>query len=239
MKKMGLLGAFLVGGAWAQEAQSEAVQTGMSFAQAWAYGGWVMWVLAAISVFALALVFWFFVTLREGGLVPHALFTDVVAAVRGGNLVEARRLCDRSSCGYSQVVSTALDVLQDMPTADSATIREAVESEGARQAESLHGQTELLLDVATIAPMVGLLGTVLGMLTAFSSIAGDVASAKPVVLAAGVSQAIVTTVFGLIVAIPSMAFYALFRRRAAKRLSQLEAAASETIVALSSRGIGA
>ena len=86
--------------------------------------------------------------------------------------------------------------------------------------------------MATIAPLLGLLGTVLGMLTAFGSVASDIASAKPVVLAAGVSQAIVTTVFGLVVAIPCMAFYAWFRRRASRQIANLESASAEIMTAI-------
>ena len=83
---------------------------------------------------------------------------------------------------------------------------------------------------AAIAPLVGLLGTVLGMFKAFGGIASDVAAgAKPVVLAQGVSQAIVTTILGLAVAIPSLVAYAVLRRRAAKRISELEAAAEEVL----------
>ena len=105
-----------------------------------------------------------------------------------------------------------------------------------RQSDAIQGQTQILLDISTIAPLLGLLGTVLGMLKAFSSVASDVASAKPVVLAAGVSQAIITTVFGLIVAIPCIAFYAWFRRRAGRQISNLEAASSEVVTALIGMG---
>ena len=86
-------------------------------------------------------------------------------------------------------------------------------------------QVDWLADIAAIAPLVGLLGTVLGMFQAFGGIASDVAAgAKPVVLAQGVSQAIVTTIFGLVVAIPTLMFHAIFRRRAQKRIGEIEAA---------------
>ena len=77
--------------------------------------------------------------------------------------------------------------------------------------------------IGAIAPLVGLLGTVLGMFQAFGGIASDVsAGAKPMVLAQGVSQAIVTTIFGLVVAIPSLLAYAFFRRRAQRRIAEVE-----------------
>ena len=101
-------------------------------------------------------------------------------------------------------------------------------AEGGRIAARALSAVDWLADIAAIAPLVGLLGTVLGMFQAFGGIASDVsAGAKPVVLAAGVSKAIVTTIFGLAVAIPSLVAYAFFRRRAAKRIAELEEAADE------------
>ena len=205
---------------------------GMPLRVAWGHGGWVMWVLAALSVFALAMVFYFMWALRSGVVIPHALVSDVVTHLRAGALSEARRLADRAPCPFSSVVLAALNCLRNIPNCDVTLLRSTTEAEGARQADAIQGQTELLLDVSTIAPLLGLLGTVLGMFKAFGSIADGIESAKPVVLAAGVSQAIITTIFGLIVAIPCMAFYAWFRRRASRQISNLEAVASEVVTAL-------
>ncbi len=234
------VGVCLAAAARAEEAAAPAVAaldvSGMSFRQAWSYGGWIMWVLAAISIFALAMVFYFIWSLRTGAVTPHELLSDVLARIRAGDLNEARRLSDRYPCPLSAVVLAALDCLRNVPNCDVTLLRGAVESEGVRQAEAIQGQTEFLLDVATIAPLLGLLGTVLGMLTAFGSVANDVASAKPVVLAGGVSKALVTTIFGLVVAIPCMAFYAWFRRRASRQISNLEAASAEVLTALIGMG---
>ena len=221
----------------AQEAAAAAAspavnEYGMSFKQAWGYGGWIMWVLAAISVLALAMVFYFLIVLRSGAVTPHELMVDLLARIRANDLNEVRRLCERHPCALASVVLSMLDCLRNVPQCDVSLLRGAAESEGARQADAIQGQTEFLLDVATIAPLLGLLGTVLGMLTAFGSVASDIASAKPVVLAAGVSQAIVTTVFGLIVAIPCMAFYAWFRRRASRQIANLESASAEIMTAI-------
>lgn len=205
---------------------------GMSIKEAWAYGGWIMWILAALSIFALALVLYFMTALRSGAIVPRELISDILGRVRANDLSEARRLSERHPCAFAAVVLSALDCMRNVPDCDVHLLRGAAEAEGARQAESIQGQTQLLLDISTIAPLLGLLGTVLGMLKAFSSVASDVASAKPVVLAAGVSQAIVTTIFGLIVAIPCMAFYAWFRRRASRQISNLEAATSEVMTSI-------
>lgn len=224
------------GAAVAEDAATNTNIYGMTLKQAWEYGGWVMWVLAAISIFALALVLYFLTALRSGAIVPRELISDILAKIRSNDLSEVRRLSDRHPSPFSAIVLCTLDCLRNVPRCDVSMLRSSAEAEGARQADSIQGQTQLLLDVATIAPLLGLLGTVLGMLKAFSSVASDVASAKPVVLAAGVSQAIVTTIFGLIVAIPCMAFYAWFRRRAGRQISNLEAATSEVVTSIIGMG---
>ena len=151
----------------------------ITFGQAWNYGGALMWVLAAFSVFALAVILYLWFAQSRAIFLPAAM----------------KRLAGAKD-----------------PAA-----------EGARLAARAYAAVDWLADIAAIAPLVGLLGTVLGMFQAFGGIASDVAAgAKPVVLAQGVSQAIVTTIFGLVVAIPSLVLYAFFRRRAQKRITELE-----------------
>lgn len=151
----------------------------ITFGQAWAYGGPLMWVLAGISVFALAVILYLWIAQMRFVFVPSAL----------------RRL------------QAAKDLA----------------AEGKRIAARANAAVDWLADIAAVAPLVGLLGTVLGMFQAFGGIANDIAAnAKPVVLAAGVSQAIITTVFGLVISIPCLACHAFLRRRTAKRIAGLE-----------------
>jgi len=225
----------------AASAQDAAVQVAgapaysMSLRQAWEYGGGLMWVLAAMSVFGLAMVFYFLLFLRESQIAPRDLMRDLVARIKADDLTEARRLCEDRPCPLSSVTLAVLDTLRNAPKSDLAHLRDAAESEGGRQADSINGLIQLLLDLSVIAPMVGLLGTVMGMLQAFGSIASDVASARPIVLAAGVSQAIITTIFGLLVAIPAMICYAGFRRRASRQIASLENAAAQIAASLMDR----
>ena len=152
---------------------------GITFGQAWNYGGPLMWVLAFFSVMALTVSIYLWYAQRTGICVPEA-----VSRIRAAK--------------------------------DPA-------AEGGRIADAMMAAVDWLADIAAIAPLVGLLGTVLGMFQAFGGIASDVsAGAKPVVLAQGVSQAIVTTIFGLAVAIPSLLAYAVFRRRAQRRIAEIE-----------------
>lgn len=205
---------------------------GMSWREAWGHGGAIMWVLLALSIFGGALVIYFLVVLRPAQVAPRPLLGEVLERLQAGDFNAARRACENRACALSSVTLTALDYIRGVSRTDVNLLRDMIESEGSRQAEDMQSQTQFLLDVAVIAPMLGLLGTVLGMLKAFGSVAHDVAAAKPVILAEGVSQAIITTIFGLMVAIPCMAFYSYFRRRASRIVSLLETASTEVLTAL-------
>ena len=198
-------------------------ETGITLAQAWNYGGPLMWVLAGLSVIAGAIVLYLLFAQRRGALAPRTLVSDVFSKLQAGDHGEARRLCDRRPCAFSSLVLAALDSVRTTPAGQRPSVSQAVETAGAHAAERLQASVDWLADIAAIAPLVGLLGTVLGMFQAFGGIAGDLAAnARPVVLAQGVSQAIITTVFGLIISIPCLAFHAFLRRRTAKRIAGLE-----------------
>jgi len=210
-------------------------KTRMSWREIIETGGVIMYILGAMSVLTLAMVIYFFIVLRVGQVAPRALHRELMDKLRAGHVDEARRTCEYRPSPLSAVCLAAIDHLRDLPQAGPMMLKDVVEGEGQRQSETLQGQTQYLLDVAVVAPMVGLLGTVLGMLRAFSGIALEIDRAKPVVLAAGVSQALITTAFGLIVGIPAMAFYAYFRRRASKLVSSLEVASTDVMTALLSK----
>ena len=107
--------------------------------------------------------------------------------------------------------------------------------DGGHVVDYLERHLTILATTASLAPILGMMGTVFGMIQAFSGVALDIASAKPVILAAGVSKALLTTAFGLIVALPAMAIYAYFRRQATKIVSMLEVASTDVMTALSNK----
>ena len=200
--------------------------TGITLAEAWRNGGPLMWVLAGLSVLALAKILVLLVAQRRGALAPRALVSDVFSRLQAKDYGETRRLCDRRPCAFATLVLAALDAVRGTAPGVKPPVSQAVETAGSHVAERLQASVDWLADLAAIAPLVGLLGTVLGMFQAFGGIASDLAAnARPVVLAQGVSQAIVTTVFGLVVAIPCLVFHALLRRRTARRIAGLESLA--------------
>lgn len=192
-------------------------------------GGWLMYVLAAMSVAGLALILYFLVALRRGQIIPENLVNNVRGLLREGRLVEAQTACRNNGSAVATILDSALNYVLRTPQPDVGLLREIVEGEGGRQATLIQNQTQYLMDIGVIAPMIGLLGTVVGMLKAFNAVALDLAKAKPMLLAGGVSQALITTVGGLIVAIPAMIAYAYFRGRASRLISDLEQNTAEMI----------
>lgn len=210
-------------------------QGGMSLYQVMQAGGSLMWVIAAISIVVIAMISYFFYVLRPSLVAPPMLLRDLVEKIEDGDMDGAQQLCEEKSSPISAVVLAAINYVRGSRNVEESLLKDIIEGEGSRQAEDIQGQTQYLLDVGVIAPMVGLLGTVFGMLHAFSGIAHDIASAKPVVLAEGVAMALLTTAFGLIVGIPAMAFYSYFRRRASKLVSYLEMASTDVLTAMVNR----
>lgn len=207
-------------------AAAAAAKTTMSIAEILKAGGPLMYVLGAMSIVAVAMIVYLALVLRQEAVVPRELLHDLRDQLSSGRLDEARTLCRRHRSALAAIADTAL-AYQPRTTAAPELLKEFIEGEGGRQAAQLQNQAQYLLDLAVIAPMVGLLGTVTGMLQAFNAVALDLARARPMTLAGGVAQALITTIAGLIIGIPTMGFYSYFRGRVSKLTALLEQASAE------------
>jgi biopolymer transport protein ExbB len=194
-------------------------------------GGVLMYPLAFMSFLALAIIVYLFIVLREEQVVPRTLRREIMARLRTGTLRDVRAACAETPCPLAEITVAGLDYLETEDV-NSSMLKEMIEDEGARQAIAVQGQSQYLMDVAVIAPMVGLLGTVFGMIKAFNVVSLDLAKAKPMLLAGGVAEALITTAAGLIIGIPAMAFYAYFRGRSTKLVSRLESVSTEVLTLL-------
>jgi len=176
-------------------------------------GGWVgfaiIMLLLALSMTATYLVFEQMMTLRRSELIPEGLGDSVRQLLVAGRVEEADQGC-RSQPSFLSFV--LLNGLAEVEGGWSA-VEKAVEDATAEQAARLFRRIEYLSVIGNIAPMVGLLGTVTGMIFAFQQVASTQGSAGAGELAEGIYQALVTTVGGLIVAIPSLGAFAIFRNR--------------------------
>jgi biopolymer transport protein ExbB len=112
-------------------------------------------------------------------------------------------------------------------------VREIAETEGGRVAASLNNRVTYLADIGMIAPLLGLLGTVFGIIRSFGALGADLGTARYVLLSQGISEALVNTAAGLAIGIPAMMFYAFFRGRAQRLISELESACTHVLALLS------
>ncbi|MEO1530259.1 MAG: MotA/TolQ/ExbB proton channel family protein, partial [Planctomycetota bacterium] len=172
-------------------------------------GACILIVLLSLSFLAAYLVFDQVMTLRRREVLPEGLGESVRQALLTARVPEADASCRREPSVLSVVMLSGLSELEF----GWREVEKAVEDSLAEQSARMMRRIEYLSVIGNIAPMVGLLGTVTGMIFAFQQVAATRGAAGAGDLAEGIYQALVTTVGGLVVAIPSLAAYAICRNR--------------------------
>ena len=201
------------------------VQKGMTLWQLIKTGGIIMIVLAGLSIAAVASIVYNFMTLKLIRLAPDDFTEDIMQKLAKNKPKIAEELCKSNDNIISRIVISGLN----KKPKGAMVAREAAEGSARREIADLWQNISYLSDIAIISPMVGLLGTVLGMIQAFNVIAFQAAVVKPMLLAGGVSKAMVTTAGGLIVAIPAMIFYSYFRGRVQEITNVVESSTSDIL----------
>lgn len=196
-------------------------------------GGIMMIPLAALSVIAVMLILVYMVTLRRGAVVTGRYMQTAEALIRKRDDLGLLAISNRHNEAVARIIQRTLDFTTKNPRATHAQAREIAQAEGMRLAGAMSQQISYLADIGTIAPMLGLFGTVLGLIKSFTAVASDIAASRPTLLAHGVSEALVATAAGLLVGIPAMAAYSFFRGRVQARISDLEAATTQLMALLS------
>ena len=185
--------------------------------------GWPIWFLLAASIIAVALIIERSFSLRTAKIIPPQLFEQVIDMYRRQGVSEAvlERLAKDSPLGA--VLAAGLRNHK----ASRYVMKEAIEEAGRAVAHELERFLTTLGTIATAAPLLGLFGTVIGMIEIFGSqsSAGAVTGGNPAALAHGISVAVYNTAFGLIIAIPSLIFWRYFRSRVDDYLLTLELSA--------------
>ncbi len=190
--------------------------------------GWIGLILLLLSVGAVALCIEHVMTIRAAVLMPPGLAEDVRALLGGGHLAQARqRLAEQPSF-------LAFTLGAGLEESDSGwqAVEKAMEDATAEQSARLFRKVEYLSVIGNIAPMLGLLGTVIGMVLAFREVAGTQGVARAADLAQGIYLALVTTIVGLIVAIPALAAFAFFRNRVDELTAEVAYAAQHAMAPL-------
>lgn len=188
-------------------------------------GGNIMFVLLALSVITMMLIFFYLLTLRRKMITPVRFLRAAQDAADAGDLAALAEAAQKSSGSTSaKIVAAACEVSKLGGKFDADAFQKAMEEEGSRQSSLLWSRLQYLIDISAVAPMLGLLGTVWGMMVSFTGLESGINMInKADRLASGVSQAMFTTFGGLIIGIAAVAAYAFFRGRLSALIARLEA----------------
>jgi biopolymer transport protein ExbB len=181
-------------------------------------GGVAMLVLGLLSAAATAIIIYDFMTIKPELAVPQRFAEDLVQRLESRDDKGVRAMC----IGKSNILATVALEGFERRARGKLIVREAMENAARREIGKLWQNISYLGDIATIAPLLGLLGTTLGMIQAFNVISYAGASLKPIMLVGGISKALITTAAGLIIAVPALSFYSYFRGKVQAISDQLE-----------------
>ncbi len=183
-------------------------------------GGPIGYLIMFMSLVAVSFIIEHFITIRRDRLIPTQLIYDLEQLLQAQQYEEARQLCSENRSYLASVVGAGLTQIGSM--FGFFDMQNTMQETSEREISRLNRKLEYLAFIASSAPMMGLLGTVIGMIEAFNKIAETEGAARPYQLAGGISVALVTTCLGLIVAIPTMFFVSFFRTRIEGYVSETE-----------------
>ncbi len=195
--------------------------------------GPIMIPLLALSVFSVMLVIVYFLTIRRGAVISSGYMATADALLRKRDYLGLLAVSNRHGEAIARVVQKMLEFTTKNPGADFQQVREIAETEGTRVASGLNNKVIYLADIGMLAPLIGLLGTVIGIIRSFGALGADLGTARYALLSKGISEALINTSAGLAIGIPAMIFYAFFRGRAQRLISDLEAAVTHVLALLS------
>ncbi|BFM48174.1 MotA/TolQ/ExbB proton channel family protein [Marinomonas sp. THO17] len=196
----------------------------LSFIQS---GGFFMWPLLACSILTLAIILERFWTLRKNSVAPKGLLTDVMMRLRDDKMTLEYIRSMQSKTGLASIFAAGLVASKHGRSA----MKESVQEAASHVIHELERFMNTLGTIAAISPLLGLLGTVVGMIKVFSVLMENGAG-NTALLAGGISEALLTTAAGLGVAIPALIFHRFFARRIDELVVTMEQQSTKLVDAL-------
>ena len=187
-------------------------------------GGITMYPIILLSVIALAVFLERLISLRKEKYVPKAFYEQLVSLLKKRNINEAVEVCKVNKSALARISETII-TNTDLPL---SRLLEVAEESGRSEVSKLDKFLPSLQTIVAIAPLLGLLGTVLGMIKIFDVIALQ-GTGSAEALSSGIAEALITTAAGLVVAIPAQIFYFIAKARADAIGAALEKASSEVM----------
>lgn len=180
-------------------------------------GGPLIWLLFAILIWGIAIIFIKSAALRRNRVVNPAVVEKIENLLINKKFPEATEYCRNNPMPITRIILSGILNFDR----NEAQLKEILEEAGRQEIPLMRRYLTTLGTIAGVAPFIGLLGTVLGMMTVFDRLsAGGAVNAND--LAGGISEALITTAVGLVVAIPTLAFYNSFNTRASNLIIEME-----------------
>jgi biopolymer transport protein ExbB len=197
-------------------------------------GGPLMYPIILCSVIAFAIILERLYCLRQARIDAVAFMNNIEDALKHNKIAEAVKICEDAPGPIARIIKAGI-LKHDRPRQE---MREAIEDAGHQEVPKLERYIKILAAIFHIAPLLGLLGTVIGMMKAFQAIQLKTISLNPVTagdMAGGIWQALTTTAAGLMVAIPAMVAYHYLASRVEEFVLEIERSAAELINILAQR----
>ncbi len=188
-------------------------------------GGFIMWLILACSIIGLMVIIDRFIVLRKAKINIPAFMVRIRGFIKKRDISGAISHCMEENSPVSNIIRKGLKKYK----LGHERVQEAIENAGRQEVSKLEKGLPVLATVAGIAPLLGFLGTVTGMISAFMTIQDLQGSANPSDLAGGIWEALITTAFGLIVGIPALAFYNYFLNAVKKLVGDMETVANDVV----------
>ncbi len=199
-------------------------------------GGPIIYPLAVISVVTVVLIFFFFITIRGNRVVSDRFMRNAEILIRKEDYLGLINECNRTNESMARIAENAVEFMTKNTGASFNEVREVAMAEGSRQSGMLNNRISYLSDIGSISTMLGLLGTVIGMIVTFIRISqGNVDGVQQMKVAEGVYPALITTGIGLSIGIVALLFYSIFRGRVQKYISELESASTHLLALLAAQ----
>lgn len=193
-------------------------------------GGWAMIPILLSSVIATAIIGERLWALQNKKVIPRNLVTQIWQWIKANQLTQAQVEALRKSSPLGRVLAAGLT----NQSLDRYMMKERIEETGRQVVHELERYVNTLGTIAVISPLLGLLGTVSGMMKIFDAI-GSQGMGNPAILAGGIGEALITTLFGLGIAIPSLVFYRYFRGKVEELVVYMEQEALKMVELLHRR----
>lgn len=194
----------------------------MELAELFKQGGALMWAILAASILGVGVFFERIWSLQRSKVVPRAFVDRIRALTSKRKTSEALLLCEENGSSVALLMAAALRAYG--LGKDRAEIKEAVEEVGGREVAHLDRNVEVVGTVASVSPLLGLLGTVIGMISVFKNFVDAYRNGTvgPESFAEGIWQALITTAYGLTVAIPMLLAYKFLQGRNDRLVVEME-----------------